>query len=40
MKWDITEGVSSFKYLESCFSNDGGPQKDLKMSVSEGQINF
>ena len=24
--------MSSFKYLRSCFSKDGGPQEDVKMS--------
>ena len=28
------EGVSSFKYLGSCFSKAGGPQEGVKISMT------
>ena len=34
IKGGIMEVFSSFKYLGSCFSKDGGPHEDLKMRVS------
>ena len=36
MTWVIMEVMSSLKYLGSCFSKKGGPQKDLKIRVSVG----
>ena len=34
------EVVSSFKYLGSCFSSDGGVKDDVSMRVSEGMKTF
>ena len=33
MNRKIMEIVSSFKFLGSCFSNDEGPQKDVKIKT-------
>ena len=34
------EAVTSFKYLGSCFSSDGGVKEDVSMRVGEGMRTF
>ena len=40
MNGEVMEVVSSFKYLGSCFSKDGGAHKDIKMRAGERQKTF